>query len=278
MRKIGLHLRLHESYDQLIQQAINLQIPVVQFFLNQESTGKHRSLGVEECAKVKELLDLSGIMPIVHSGYAINLGARLPGLGYLLERELKTIRHLQVKHMVFHPGSAKEFSHRGSGLRTVLWRLNELLGQEPDLTVYIENIPFAEPSIGGNLEELARLRAYCTYPERLKLCLDTAHAHAFGYSILTPDEQEIFLRDLINWFGADGIGLVHLNDSKEEFGTKRAQHALLGQGTLGKEALKSFMLNQHLMNVPIILEMPAVSLEKQIESLNEIRSFVHEAG
>jgi deoxyribonuclease-4 len=276
MRKIGLHLRLQGSYDQLIQQAVELQVPVVQFFLTQEGTGKHRSVELEECTKVKELLDLSGIIPIVHSGYAINLGSRLPGLGYLLERELKTIRHLHVKHMVFHPGSAKEFVHRGAALRTVLWRLNELLAQEPDLTVYIENVPFAEPSIGGNLEELARLRAYCSYPNRLKLCLDTAHAHAFGYSIVTPADQEVFLENVIQWFGADGIGLLHLNDTTEGFGTKHDKHALVGEGTIGKEPLKEFILKRQLVQVPIIMEMPATTLERQIASLNEIRSFITE--
>lgn len=100
-------------------------------------------------------------------------------------------------------------------------------------------------------------------PERISFCIDTAHAHSYGYSIIDAHDQNMFITLLENSIGLQQIALLHLNDSYEKCGSRIDRHALIGQGTIGEQALHRFALHDKLKDIPFVLELPEISLEQE---------------
>ena len=49
---------------------------------------------------------------------------------------------------------------------------------------------------------------------------------------------------------------LHLNDSKNPYGSHKDRHELLGQGSLGESAFKAIVNHPVLRKLPMILETP----------------------
>jgi deoxyribonuclease-4 len=116
-------------------------------------------------------------------------------------------------------------------------------------------------TLGGRLEEIATLLSLeeaAGLPGSLSLgvCIDTAHLFAAGYAL----HHEAGLEELVVRLRSLGllerIGLVHLNDSKTPFGSRRDQHENLGEGLIGCEGLGRVVRHPALARVPFILEVP----------------------
>jgi deoxyribonuclease-4 len=77
-------------------------------------------------------------------------------------------------------------------------------------------------------------------------CLDTCHAHAAGED----------LADAVDRIKAitGRIDLVHLNDSRDEFGSGADRHANVGGGTIDPEALVGVCAAA---GAPVVVETPA---------------------
>ena len=60
-------------------------------------------------------------------------------------------------------------------------------------------------------------------------CLDTCHAFAAGEDLVDVVERARAITGRID--------LVHLNDSRDEFGSARDRHANIGEGTIDPEQL-----------------------------------------
>src|SRR5690606_3173624 len=110
--------------------------------------------------------------------------------------------------------------------------------------------------LGATFEELARLIDAIPEPHRSRVgvCLDTAHIFAAGYDIV-HDYDGVFSRfdDIV---GLDRLRMMHLNDSKVPFGSRRDRHELIGEGAIGEEPFRRIMNDPRLATVPKVLETP----------------------
>ena len=78
------------------------------------------------------------------------------------------------------------------------------------------------------------------------------------------------MNDFERLIGIKYIGLVHLNDSKNELGSKLDRHESLGDGYIGLDAIKyisKFFFN---INVPIILETRQDKIKEELKLLLDI--------
>jgi deoxyribonuclease-4 len=67
---------------------------------------------------------------------------------------------------------------------------------------------------------------------------------------------------------------MHINDSKKELATRVDRHDNIGKGFLGEDVFRMLMNDEHLDNMPLILETPEESLwEAEIKNLY---SFIRE--
>ena len=74
--------------------------------------------------------------------------------------------------------------------------------------------------------------------------------------------------------GLKHLRAIHLNDSKNPFGSRKDRHEKIGEGTLGLEAIKSVILNERLYHLPFYLETPNEldGYAAEIKLLRDIRA------
>ena len=86
--------------------------------------------------------------------------------------------------------------------------------------------------------------------EMVGFCLDTGHAHAGGNPLesVVDDVRRITGR----------IDLVHLNDSRDEFGSGADRHTSLGVGTIDPDLLAGVVRDA---GAPVVCETPGGAAE-----------------
>lgn len=167
---------------------------------------------------------------------------------------------LGVSGVVTHMGS-----HKGLGLAQGLDRMAESLdialkaNQTSDLI--LENSAGSGGNIGNGLEELGTIIDSLGKPQRLKVCLDTAHLLASGYEIRTADGLEQLLDDFDRLIGLERLACMHLNDSKIDLGGKVDRHENIGDGFIGNDAFKRILNHPKLASVPGMMEVPGLGGE-----------------
>lgn len=89
---------------------------------------------------------------------------------------------------------------------------------------------------------------------KIGICIDTCHLFSAGYDLRNPIKIKNFLETFDELIGLHYIQSVHLNDSKNEIGSKIDRHENIGAGYIGKPGLL-FIYNYFIkLNIPIISE------------------------
>jgi len=200
-------------------------------------------------------------MIIAHAGYLINLGTEhsenheksLHSLG----EELVRCDQLEIPYLVLHPGS-----HLGAGIETgircVVQSLNHIHTEHPKLKVRIalETTAGQGSCLGACFQELAEILEKVKSPERLRICLDTAHVFAAGYDLSAKNGAQKVFKTFDNVIGLEQLCALHINESKAALGSRVDRHENLGQGKIGLDAFRWIMRSRALEKIPKILETP----------------------
>ena len=88
------------------------------------------------------------------------------------------------------------------------------------------------------------------YPERLAVCIDTAHLFAAGHDIRTPKGWDKTVKQMDSLFGRKQIAAFHLNDSKTELNSRVDRHEHIGKGKIGLEAFRHIVNDARFKNSP----------------------------
>jgi len=268
VRSIGLHLRLGSSLSDLLEKAKRLGSPIVQCFFITQSDNKYATFSEEEVEKCKALRPYFKEM-YLHASYWVNLaGCRANGWRAFC-REIAFAKAVGFTHIVIHPGSATGCESKEKGITSLARALNAILKVEHDIKIVLENTAHAGKTVGGSLKDFKVLLEQIEQPERIFFCIDTAHAHSYGYDIVDPVKQDIFLDEVDDIIGREKIALIHLNETNEECGSYIDRHAEFGKGVIGNEALQRFMNHPVCAAAPIILEIPVVQNEQEEKVLLE---------
>lgn len=217
---------------------------------------------------------------IAHAGYLINLGVEksenheksLRSLG----EELVRCDQLEIPYLILHPGS-----HLGAGvekgIRCVVQSLNTIHAEHPKIKtrIALETTAGQGSCLGARFEELAKILAGVKAPERLLICLDTAHVFAAGYDLSEKNGAQKVFQQFDNIIGLQQLCALHINESKAALGSRIDRHENLGQGKIGLEAFRWIMNARALATIPKILETPkGKDLTEDIAAMKLLRSFV----
>lgn len=273
MRRIGLHLRLETTLVDLLQKALRFNLDFFQIFLTLRSAGRVLPLNSSD---IKEFADLRRKYfkeLYLHISYWVNLSTIKKNPHKLLKRELGLARKLEFTHVLFHPGSAKGAKGPKEGIDALAKMVNDLVKKESDFIFVLENVVQKFPSLGGDINHFKLLLEKLDDAERVRFCIDTAHAFSYGYNLADVDEQEKFVKLLDKKIGLERICLIHLNDNKEDCGLRIDKHAAIGEGKIGFEALKRFVMHPKLKHIPVLSEPPSMSDDKLEEEFKKIVSW-----
>ena len=105
------------------------------------------------------------------------------------------------------------------------------------------------------------------------VCFDTCHVYDAGYDIV--NDLDGVLEEFDRIIGLDKLYAVHLNDSKNPFGSHKDRHEKIGEGYIGIDAMAKIINHPMLKHLPFILETPN-DLQGYAEEIKLIRSLYSE--
>lgn len=212
-----------------------------------------------------------------HTGYLINLGAapsdnRDKSIKSLIQ-EIQLATAIGLPFLVMHPG-AHLGAGESEGFKQIVKGLNEVfrMTKGSPVRIALENTAGQGSCLGHRMAHLAAIYDKVDKPERLGICLDTAHFFEAGYDIRTEKGWNAALAELDKLVGLEQVLAFHLNDSKTDLGSRVDRHAGIGQGKIGKEAFRHIVNDQRFANHPGCLETPkSKDLHEDVENLAILR-------
>ena len=132
--------------------------------------------------------------------------------------------------------------------------------------------------LGHRFEHLAHIMDNVRQPERLCVCLDTAHIFAAGYDIGSESAVRKTFREFDQKIGLDRLAAIHLNDSKSGCGSRVDRHEHIGKGRIGLAPFRFIMCSRRLNKIPKVLETPKEKdLREDVENMKTLRGLIGSA-
>src|ERR1051326_7114911 len=237
----GSHLSISGSMANALREAESLKMDTVQVFTKNQQQWKVRPLDEAAISEWKgEVARLGWEGRITaHASYLINLASPNDELWEksidLMRVEGERCEQLPIPFLVHHPGSSTgpgaEF-----GIGRIAAAYERLFKSTRGFKTVccLENTVGAGSTLGGPLEDLARLRAAIIdqtgEADLVGFCIDTCHMHAAGYDLATRKAAEATLEELDRTCGLAHVRALHVNDSKGTVGSHLDRHMHIGEG------------------------------------------------
>jgi len=97
--------------------------------------------------------------------------------------------NLESQGVVIHVGATKTKLDKQDQAKYVAEGINTLLLKVPDINIFLENSPHAGRNFGGDITDFAFLNSLIEQKERVKFCIDTAHAFVYGYNLISEYDR-----------------------------------------------------------------------------------------
>ncbi len=257
----GSHLSIAGGLENALIAAESLGCDTVQVFTKNQQQWKCKPLTPEAIEPWKSHLNrLKFRKTVSHDSYLINLASPDDRLWHasidLFIEEISRCQALNIPYLVTHPG-AHVGTGEDAGLKRVATGLDRAHAATaaPDVTTCLEITAGQGSSLGYRLEHLAEIISQSKTPDRLAVCLDTAHLFAAGYDF-RGQRYATFRRELDKTVGLKRVKVLHLNDSKKELGSRVDRHDHIGLGKIGREGFIPIVRDEAFADIPKILETP----------------------
>jgi len=185
--------------------------------------------------------------------------------------ELSRCDQLNVPFYVMHPGSHLGIGEQ-EGLNKIVLNIDRVYSEYHFNVMTLLEVTAGQGSnLGYKWEHIDYIIQNSKFPEKIGVCLDSAHMYAAGYD-LKSRYDEVIDTFLTNF--KDKIKVFHLNDTNKECGSKIDRHAYIGRGLLGLEFFEKLVNDERLDGVLGILETPFdedKSYKNQLDILKSLR-------
>lgn len=260
---IGIHIKAlkYRELSDSFKYAKSIKCSHIQIFNENIADGK----------EMKALLKKYNLKMIIHSPYVINIASKFDSSSwrtkYLLLEVENSINNGAVG-LVIHMGKSNDLSIKQAYLN--MYRTLEYICKKikKPFDIYLETTAGQGTELCYKLEDLGiffSLVKSNPKMKNIKICIDTCHIFCAGYDIRTKKGVNDFIQKFDKLVGIKHIGLIHLNDSVNDFDSRKDRHASIGEGYIGITGLKAFYQYFAKLSVPAILETPMSSYETEIK-------------
>ena len=199
-----------------------------------------------------------------HDSYLINLGSpeaeSLEKSRNSFVEEMRRCEQLGLDRLNFHPGSHLKKISEGDCLKVIAESINIALDKTNGVIAVLENTAGQGTNVGYRFEHLRTIIDLVDDKSRVGVCIDTQHAFASGYDLLSEAGFDEVWRHFDEVIGFEYLKGMHLNDSKKELASRVDRHETLRNGLLGATPFERIMQDARFDNIPLILETPDESL------------------
>lgn len=275
---LGAHMSIGGGAHLAIERARSIGCTAMQIFVKNNMQWFARPLTHQEISLFLEHSQRQEMGAIfAHGNYLINPAATNPQFHAnsvrALAEELSRADQLELPFLVLHPGA-----HLGAGEESGLWKtvstIDTVYGQLPHLKtkIALETTAGQGTCLGANFEQIAFIIANTREPERLCVCLDTAHVHAAGYDMTDLAGVKNTFAEFDRVIGRERLAAIHLNDSKTPRGSRVDRHEHIGKGRIGLAAFQFIMTHASFGQLPKVLETPkGKDLREDVINLRTLR-------
>ena len=266
-----------------IERARSIRCTAMQIFVKNNMQWFARPLRREEIRDFLDHVQRGELLSIfAHANYLINLAATNPQFHRnsirALSEELTRADQLELPFLVVHPGAHLGASEE-AGLEKIVASIDLVLGGLPKIKtrIALETTAGQGSCLGYKFEQLAYIVNRAREPERLCVCIDTAHLFAAGYDITSEASMRKTLCEFDRVIGRDRLVAIHLNDSKTARGSRVDRHEHIGKGRIGLDAFHFIMRDRRFRKIPKVLETPkGEDLREDVMNLKTLRSLADE--
>lgn len=255
---IGSHLSVTNGYAAMGTKMLDYGGNTFAFFTRNPRGGKSKELVPEDAAALNHFLKDHHFGPLVaHGSYTMNLCSANPDTRAnaldMIQKDFAIMDHFPGNFYNFHPGS-----HTGQGedaaIPIIADALNQAMVPSMQTTVLLETMAGKGSEVGRSFEELKAIMDSIELQDKIGVCFDTCHTWDAGYDLV--NDLDGVLTHFDNVIGLNRLYAIHLNDSKNERGSRKDRHEKLGLGCIGAEAMKRIVTHPALQGKPFILETP----------------------
>ncbi len=275
---VGGHVSVSGGVDKAVVRASNIGANCMQIFSGSPRVWKRKDLkllAVDKLFAKQKKLGVRSI--IIHSIYLINLASKNDEL---LVKSFSAVKYdLEFSSLVKALGVVVHLgSHQGRGWEAVREGVKQQIIKLLEVTpsnsyLLIENSAGQKGKLCSELSEVRWLLDEVNN-SRLGWCFDTCHAFANGYSLGKGGSRSV-VKEITNLSLWSSLRCVHVNDSRDEFGSGRDRHANLEQGYIPVEDLRSFVNDKRVKKLPLILEVPGENKEgPNVKNINTLKSYL----
>jgi len=257
MRYLGCHLSASDGYLAMVRTAQGVGANTFAFFTRNPRGSRAKQENPADAVAACKALEEAGFGKLVaHGAYTMNLCTADPEArafaASVLEDDLRRMAALPGNYYNFHPGS-----HVGQGVDVGIGQISDALKMalrhDYPVTVLLETMAGKGSEIGGTFQQIKAI-IDAAGSSNVGVCLDTCHVYDGGYDIV--NDLDGVLQEFDRVIGLDRLKALHINDSKNPFGSHKDRHACIGDGSLGVETFQKIVNHPALADKPMILETP----------------------
>jgi deoxyribonuclease IV len=259
---LGAHMSIGGGVHRAIERSCSIECTAMQMFVKNNMQWFARPLEREEIKAFLRHAQRKQIeAAFAHSSYLINLAATNPQFHAnslrALAEELTRAHQLELPFLVLHPGA-----HLGAGeeagIEKIVASIDAIWAVIPKVKtkIALETTAGQGSCLGDKFEHLAAIIENVREPERLCVCLDTAHVFEAGYDIGSEAGVKKVFREFDQVVGLNRLAAIHLNDSKTALGSRVDRHEHIGKGKIGLDAFRFIMRDRRFRKIPKVLETP----------------------
>lgn len=256
---IGAHVSTSGGLSKAIERGEEFGCTAIQIFNQSPRMWRPTRYDDSDFAAFREAMADSPIDSVViHAIYLINPGSTDAELA---KKSLDSLTHaLRVGDaigsdgVVLHPGHVKDEPYAKT-IKRIARTVRKALVASDNCPVLLENAA-GRKAVGCEFTQLRDLIDLLDGDPRVGVCIDSCHCHAAGYDVRSIGALAETVDQLDDAVGLDRLRALHLNDSRDEFGSHRDRHANLGDGLIGAEGMRAFLSEPRFESLPVLMEIP----------------------
>ena len=275
---LGAHMSIGGGVHTAIERGCSIKCTAIQMFVKNNMQWFARPLTPDETRAFLNHQERGQLLSIfAHANYLINLAAT--NLQFhansmrSLSEELIRADQLELPFLVMHPGA-----HLGAGeeagLEKIAASIDAIFRVIPKVKtrIALETTAGQGSCLGHRFEHIAYIIENVREPDRLCVCIDTAHLFAAGYDLGTESGIKKTFREFDRVIGFDRLAAIHVNDSKTARGSRVDRHQHIGKGQIGLDAFRFIMRDRRFRKIPKVLETPkGKEMREDIRNLRTLR-------
>ena len=275
--RFGFHISIAGGFSKVVERAKVRGCETIQFFSRNPRGWKYFPLNQKEVEEFQSSIQSSTLFPVfLHLPYLPNI-ASLASKFYKqsidsITTDLERANQLEAQYLIIHIGHRLE-SSEDEAIEAVSRGINQALERvKNSVILLLENTAGQGTEIGNTFEQIKKIIDGVHQKGRMGVCLDTAHSFEAGYDLSKKEGIERTLQSFDQAIGLKRLHLLHLNDSKTPFGSRKDRHWHIGEGYIGVEGFRYLVNHPLLRHLPGIMEAPRKDTVEDLKNMKVIRS------